>query len=272
MARQITYQLCLLGSNAGHPCLGADCPSPYFCKRMTIKRYRKVLARLALSASLLISVGSAEALAQTSSTGQTNGLTASELLRGGAGRVQVPSQAALFPRVSYTVAPKVVQTPPVDYSRQRRRVAPVITERAVIEPIAVEPAGNETLRTERAIAPRRLETTQAETTQRRAAVPLAIPTIEPTRNRFAQLTDNQIRDQLIIEANVVPETASKRPRPIPASSFLTPTAYGADWGDAYIGLSQVTAGRPASSNFDGSAAIGIGFGDAVKNVGLEVSN
>lgn len=98
---------------------------------------------------------------------------------------------------------------------------------------------------------------------------IAQETLAPTDDTFAPLSDEEIRQQLLLEPT--PSYKRSRARPVPASSFLTPTAYGADWGDVYIGLAQVTAGKPASSNFDGSAAIGLGFGDAVKNVGLETS-
>ncbi|PZO10256.1 MAG: hypothetical protein DCF25_20880 [Leptolyngbya foveolarum] len=98
---------------------------------------------------------------------------------------------------------------------------------------------------------------------------LAQDNLAPTDDTFSPLSDEEIRQQLLLETQ--PRSNRPRARPVPASSFLTPTAYGADWGDAYIGLAQVTEGKPADSNFDGSAAIGFGFGDAIKNVGLETS-
>ena len=101
-----------------------------------------------------------------------------------------------------------------------------------------------------------------------SSVELAQASSTTSSDTFAPLSDEDIRQQLLLEPRSSSATRS-RPRPVPASSFLTPTAYGADWGDAYIGLAQVTAGN--ESFFDGSAAIGIGFGDAVKNVGVETS-
>lgn len=82
---------------------------------------------------------------------------------------------------------------------------------------------------------------------------------------FAPLTDDEIRQLLLIDSGAVLD----RPRPAPASGFLTPSAYGADWGDAFVGLSGATAGN--QSDLDGSAGFGFGFGDAVDNVGVEVS-
>ncbi|MEL6471219.1 MAG: hypothetical protein AAFQ74_15935 [Cyanobacteria bacterium J06623_4] len=87
----------------------------------------------------------------------------------------------------------------------------------------------------------------------------------PVDDTFAPLTEEEIRQQLLIDPNAVLD----RPRPVPGSGFLTPSAYGADWGDAFIGLSGVTAGN--RSDLDGSASVGIGFGDAIRNIGAEVS-
>lgn len=90
-----------------------------------------------------------------------------------------------------------------------------------------------------------------------------------TDDTFAPLSDEEIRELLLIEPNGLADEISRRPRPIPASSFLTPTAYGASWRQAYVGLALATEGDRSKS--DGSAALGIGFGDPIENVGLEVS-
>ncbi|MEM9949521.1 MAG: hypothetical protein AAF810_26110 [Cyanobacteria bacterium P01_D01_bin.36] len=88
----------------------------------------------------------------------------------------------------------------------------------------------------------------------------------PVEDTFAPLTDDEIRRLLLIN----PSAALDRPQPVPGSGFLTPSAYGADWGDAFIGLAGVTAGR-TDNKWDGSASVGVGFGDAVDNVGVELS-
>ncbi len=210
---------------------------------MTIKRYRQVLARLALSTSLLLSVGATEAVAQNQFTRQTNGISANELLSGGQSSTRTLSQSRLFPTVSYSTLPKAVRPAGIDYARPRQSVSlPAVTE------VSQKRAG--------------------------ASLSAAAPTASlPVLNSdaIAQLNNQQLRDQLRIDSNIDADTdtISRQARPTPASSFLTPTAYGADWGDVYVGLAQVTAGN--RSTFDGSAAIGIGFGDAVKNVGVEVS-
>lgn len=89
--------------------------------------------------------------------------------------------------------------------------------------------------------------------------------VTPVDETFSPLTDSEIRELLLIDPNFVPEA----PRSSPGSSFLVPSAYGADWGDAFVGLSGVTAGN--RTDLDGSASLGLGFGDAVDNIGLEVS-
>ena len=79
--------------------------------------------------------------------------------------------------------------------------------------------------------------------------------------------DEAIRQQLYvdIDENILLD----RPQPVPTSSFLTPSAYGADWGDAFISVSGVTEGD--RSDLDGSISLGIGLGDAEENVGVEVA-
>lgn len=89
----------------------------------------------------------------------------------------------------------------------------------------------------------------------------------PTRDTFAPLSDEDIRRQLLIDPGDTIDFS--RPSPVPSSSFLTPSAYGADWGDAYIGLAGSTGGNNAD-RLDGSASLGFGLGNSVRNVGLEV--
>ena len=77
------------------------------------------------------------------------------------------------------------------------------------------------------------------------------------------LTDEELRQRLSVETPFLPS-----PIPSPASSFGTPTAYGANERDAFIGLAGVTGG---DADTDGSMSLGVGFGDAVESVGVEVS-
>lgn len=98
------------------------------------------------------------------------------------------------------------------------------------------------------------------------SVELAQDGVNPVDNTFAPLSDEELRQQLLIDPNFVPSA----PRPAPASGFGVPSAYGADWGDAFIGLSGVTEGR-TDDKADGSISLGAGFGNAVDNIGVEVS-
>ncbi len=55
----------------------------------------------------------------------------------------------------------------------------------------------------------------------------------------------------------------------PSSTLGVPTAYGAQWGNAWVG-GAFSSSRLFESSSDGSIAFGLGFGDAKKAVGLEV--
>lgn len=102
-----------------------------------------------------------------------------------------------------------------------------------------------------------------------SANPLVNPSVaqNPTSDTFSPLSEEDIRQQLLIDPNATFSPVG--PRPVPASSFRTPTAYGADWGDAYIGIAGSTAGNTFKE--DGSASLGFGLGDAQRNIGAEIS-
>ncbi|MEM9978452.1 MAG: hypothetical protein AAF808_12575 [Cyanobacteria bacterium P01_D01_bin.2] len=77
-------------------------------------------------------------------------------------------------------------------------------------------------------------------------------------------TDEELRQGLSVEGPTFPVSP-----PSPASSFGTPSAYGANAGDAFVGLAGVTDGK--RSDTDGSMSLGVGFGDAVDSVGVELN-
>ena len=81
----------------------------------------------------------------------------------------------------------------------------------------------------------------------------------------AAMSDDEIRRMLLID----PTSFLDRQIAAPSSGFLTPTAYGADNRDAYIGVAGVASGN--NSDLDGSASAGIGLGDANSNVGVELN-
>jgi len=76
----------------------------------------------------------------------------------------------------------------------------------------------------------------------------------------------QLRQELLIE----PVTTRPRLVGAPASTLSTPTAFGANFGSAFIGLSLVDRPRGGDSP-DGSAVLGFGVGDARRYAGLEVA-
>lgn len=86
-------------------------------------------------------------------------------------------------------------------------------------------------------------------------------------------SDQEIREQLLTTPNSAetPEidVLDRRPQPVPSSTFITPNAYGADWGDFYIGSAGAT--EDTQDGLDGSASVGMGFGNAVDNVGVELN-
>lgn len=77
---------------------------------------------------------------------------------------------------------------------------------------------------------------------------------------------NKLRQELLIDPITV-ETAIFGGAP--GSTAGTPSAYGASWGQAYVGgglFFPLEDGRT-----DGSLSVGFGLGDAVKSVGVEVN-
>lgn len=78
---------------------------------------------------------------------------------------------------------------------------------------------------------------------------------------------NKLRQELLIEPITVEVTTSGGAAP--GSTAGTPSAYGASWGQAYVGgglFFPLDKGRT-----DGSLAVGFGLGDTVKSVGVEVN-
>ena len=70
--------------------------------------------------------------------------------------------------------------------------------------------------------------------------------------------------------DLTPLVDTRAPRPTPGTTFGTPTGYGANWRQAFVGASGIIdlggAGRT-----DGSFSVGTGFGNSVSSLGVEVS-
>ncbi|WP_442947018.1 hypothetical protein [Nostoc sp. UHCC 0870] len=79
---------------------------------------------------------------------------------------------------------------------------------------------------------------------------------------------NQLRQELLIEPII---RVRKTFKATPGSSAGTPSAYGASFGQAYIGGGLSFPLDEDKDNVDGSLSVGFGLGDAVKSVGLEVN-
>ena len=83
---------------------------------------------------------------------------------------------------------------------------------------------------------------------------------------FSPLSDEEIRQQLLINPNT---PVSRQARPLPASTFLVPSAYGAQWRDVFVGVAANAGGQVR--DFDGSASAGFGLGDAAGFGAIEIN-
>jgi len=70
--------------------------------------------------------------------------------------------------------------------------------------------------------------------------------------------------------DLTPLVDTRPPHPSPGTTFGTPTGYGANWRQAFVGTSGIIdfggVGRT-----DGSFSVGTGFGNSTSSVGVEVS-
>jgi|GEM_PF-1553518 len=79
---------------------------------------------------------------------------------------------------------------------------------------------------------------------------------------------NKLRQELLID----PITTLREPtRAAPGSTAGTPSAYGASFGQAYIGGGLLFPLDDNKDRVDGSLSVGFGLGNAAKSVGLEVN-
>ncbi|MFN7657368.1 MAG: hypothetical protein ACK5P3_04325, partial [Dolichospermum sp.] len=85
---------------------------------------------------------------------------------------------------------------------------------------------------------------------------------------------NKIRQDLLIEPLIKIKVAlPTKPTYSPGLSFAGASAFGANMGDAFLGLSAATAGNRGNSinDIDASTSLGFGLGNSQKLVGLELS-
>jgi hypothetical protein len=83
----------------------------------------------------------------------------------------------------------------------------------------------------------------------------------------SQIDADKLRQDLLIQplVKIVPAKRTYSP----SLTFATPSAFGANWGDVFLGASAATQGK-ARSQPDGSISMGFGLGDARKLIGLEL--
>ena len=101
--------------------------------------------------------------------------------------------------------------------------------------------------------------------QKKAGIIAQTETPVPVNN--SQIDADKLRQDLLVDplVKVIPAKRTYSP----SLTFATPSAFGATWGDVFIGASAATAGK-ARTQPDGSISMGFGLGDARKLIGLEL--
>ncbi|MCY7331929.1 MAG: hypothetical protein LH649_04570 [Pseudanabaena sp. CAN_BIN31] len=88
---------------------------------------------------------------------------------------------------------------------------------------------------------------------------------------IAQAKDADLRDSLKIKPLSTAVATAAAPVNSPGLTFGTPSAFGANWGDAFVGASAASASKGRDYELDGSISAGFGLGNARETVGLEVT-
>ncbi len=103
---------------------------------------------------------------------------------------------------------------------------------------------------------------------RGSAVQLLTPSIADRQllAQSAPTSSDSLRQRLIID----PLVELRPPAYTPGSTVGVPSAFGANYGDAFVGLS-LSNRRPRINEADGALTVGFGLGDSERAVGLEVS-
>jgi S-layer homology domain len=107
-----------------------------------------------------------------------------------------------------------------------------------------------------------------------------VTSISDTTPRTSGSSSGMGADEVISKLSVpqLPEIISSGNTAHPVGGLYTPNAFGASWGDAFVGASYQSTSRPAiyfnppgkgQSRSDGAVYLGFGLGDARNFVGLE---
>lgn len=101
-----------------------------------------------------------------------------------------------------------------------------------------------------------------------SAPDLTAQSVEPssTASPIAIESTQQLRESL----RIPPIVKFERPWPSPSLSPGVPSAFVANWGDVFAGISGATAGKQRP-DVDGSFNVGFGLGDSAKLLALELS-
>ena len=94
----------------------------------------------------------------------------------------------------------------------------------------------------------------------------------PSTNPSIFLAQESSTDTLRQNLKIAPLdlVSGKAPANSPGLTFATPSAFGAYWGDAFVGVSAATAGKSRAGQVDGSISAGFGLGSS-DTVGVEVA-
>jgi hypothetical protein len=87
---------------------------------------------------------------------------------------------------------------------------------------------------------------------------------------LAQTPESQNAEELRQRLMIDPLVELRIPAFSPGSTVGTPTAFGANFGDAFVGFSFANR-RPRINEADGALSVGFGLGDSERSLGLEVS-
>jgi hypothetical protein len=219
---------------------------------MTNRMYQKAFPGIVLAIALSLVGTTAQASTGNLSEGlllgkaSLNGLTGPDLVSG-----NLASSQAVTPLQPTIPLSPVVRFSPVGAQAEQVNAAPVADAR-VMQP---DEQTAERLKV------------QNQVTQSPEALELQVA--QAVEDTFAPLSDEEIRQQLLIDPNLDIADLLEGPQAVPSSTFLTPSAYGADWREGYVGVSGSTV--DSNREVDGSINFGFGLGDAVDNVGVELN-
>jgi hypothetical protein len=216
---------------------------------MTNRMYQKAFSGIVLAIALSLVGTTAEASTGNLNEGlllgkaSLNGLTGSDLVSG-----NLASSQAVTPLQPTIPLSPVVRFSPVGAQAEQVNAAQVADAR---------------------VMQRDEQAAERLAVQNQVTQSSELQVSQAAEDTFAPLSDEEIRQQLLIDPNLDISDLLEGPQAVPSSTFLTPSAYGADWREGYVGISGATV--DGEREVDGSINFGFGLGDAVDNVGVELN-